>query len=59
MTKFKVSQNIVHQMHKLTLLNKTLWDTTPPHLYVYEDVSCFKYSTPHDNSYMGVMKKIK
>ena len=46
-------------MHKLTLLNKTLWDTTPPHLYVYEDVSCFKYSTPHDNSYMGVMKKIK
>ena len=58
MTNFYASNIIIHHMHKLLVLNKKR-DTRYMHFFTNDYTSCFKYYTPHDNSYMGVMKNIK
>ena len=54
---FYETNNIVNLIQEVIVSNKTTLDTTPSSVYANIDVSSFKYSTLHDNSYTGIMKK--
>ena len=54
---FYEKNNIVNLIQEVIVSNKTTLDTTPSSVYANIDVSSFKYSTLHDNSYTGIMKK--